>query len=451
MKTMPASPSSSHATLQLLLIFAPGHLRALSTPAWPDGTPAPKCGPKVSRPITPTKTAAFEAALARGHKVPSVLLARTFDAGNIGAAARGMLNFGLWDLRLIDPTGDPQSDEAVLRASGAAPLLKRARVESTLPEAADDLQLVLATTARPRESRIPVYGPREAIRLASEAIDRGERVGLLFGSEKNGLSNDELACAHAIVTLPTNPGFSSLNLAQAVLLVCYEWASAAAEPLAEADGGDGDGSSSANVAAEAAAAADDDASEAAGVATRTQLDVARDAWAAEEGATAGASARAPVGMLESLFGFWDESLWRAGFFGGGRGVSSAYGAEEGTAQERSRAAAAMGKLRRLLLRAQPSVGEASLLRGALTAMMSPKAGSALAQEREAEAAAAAGGGGAAEEEEEWDEELAAEIAALEEAEERERRAKDMAAREDLARMVKEELAREAAAESGKED
>ena len=120
-----------------------------------------------------------------------------------------MLNFGLWDLRLVDPDCDCQSDEAILRASGAAPLLNRAAVHANMRDAAADLQLVLATTARPRESRIPVYGPREAVALAAEAISRGERVGLLFGSEKNGLNNEELESAHGIVTIPTFPGFSS--------------------------------------------------------------------------------------------------------------------------------------------------------------------------------------------------------------------------------------------------
>ena len=129
-------------------------------------------------------------------------VSRTHDVLYRLCPQRGMLNFGLWDLRLVDPVADPHGDEAILRASGAAPLLRRAPVHGSMREAASDLHLVLATTARPRESRIPVYGPREAVGMACEAIGRGEKVGLLFGSEKNGLSNDELACAHAIVTIP---------------------------------------------------------------------------------------------------------------------------------------------------------------------------------------------------------------------------------------------------------
>jgi tRNA C32,U32 (ribose-2'-O)-methylase TrmJ len=197
------------------------------------------------------------------------------------------------------------------------------------------------------QSRIPVHSPREAVTLASEAISRGERVGLLFGSEKNGLSNEELACAHGIVTIPTFPGFSSLNLAQAVLLMCYEWASIVGTEDAE-------GSPS------------------------TQLNIAKGAWEAEINAADGSRARAPLKQLDSLFDWWEQSLWQCGFFGGGRAENSAYGAEAGAAQESTRAAAAMAKLRRVLMRAEPSVGEAALLRGALQTMLVPKAGSDIA-------------------------------------------------------------------------
>ena len=419
------------------LFFVAGSL-ALSAPQqWPEGTPAPKCGPKVSRPITPTKTAAFENALARKHTVPSVLLARTFDAGNVGSVARGMLNFGLWDLRLVDPTADPQCDEAILRASGAAPLLRRASCHESMAEAAEDLQLVLATTARPRESRIPVYGPREAVTLARAAIARGERVGLLFGSEKNGLSNEELTSAHAIVTLPTFPGFSSLNLAQAVLLLCYEWAS----------GGDDD---------DDVVQVEETADEAPAT-KRTQLDVAKAAWEAEVESADGSSARAPLKQLDSLFDWWEEVLWRCGFFGGGRAVNSKYGAEAGGEQEQLRAASAMAKIRRLLMRAQPSVGEAALLRGALQTMAVPKEGSELARARggaRGEAAAAVADverGADDEDEDEEDLALAAEIAELDRVEEEERRKQEMAMREELAQMVLADLAEEAGNSAPSED
>jgi tRNA/rRNA methyltransferase len=308
--------------------------RSVATPSPSFDGPAPKCGPKVSRPITPTKSAAYAAAKERGFSVPSVLLCRPFDDGNVGAAARAMLNFGLWDLRLAQPDADPRSDEALLRASGARPILERAPVHQSLGEAVEDLQLVLATTARTRERSIPVYSPRDAMLLAAKAVGRGERVGFLFGSEKNGLSNEELEHATAIVTIPTNPGFSSLNLAQAVLLVCYEWVCASAG----ANDSDRDGAS---------AAAPE-----------------------EQPSTAPSSLeqRAPLGQLDSLFGAWEESLWSSGFFGGDRGVKSEYGEHSGHKQEQARAASAMARLRRLVLRGEPSRAEASLLRGALESM-----------------------------------------------------------------------------------
>lgn len=164
----------------------------------------------------PTKTAAVEAALATKSTQPVILLARPFAPGNIGAVARAMLNFGMSDLRLVAPLTQPWlTDEAQARACGAAPLLDEAQTFTDMPAATDDLQLVLATTARPRDANVPVLTPRAAAELAAEAIASGQRVGLLFGSEKNGLLNEELLCANRLVTVPTNPQFSSLNLAQA--------------------------------------------------------------------------------------------------------------------------------------------------------------------------------------------------------------------------------------------
>ena len=318
--------------------------------------PTAKCGPKVSRPITAAKAAAFDEAASRGFLLPCVLLARPFDAGNVGSVARGMLNFGLWNLRLVEPIADEKSDEAILRASGAAPILKRAEIFGSMADATADLQLVLATTARPRESRIPVHSPREAVSIAAAAIARGERVGLLFGSEKNGLSNDELTYAHGIVTIPTFPGFSSLNLAQAVLLICYEWSTREGGVANDANADD---------AAAAQAYAMQQPTQ-----SSTQLDVARAAAQAADAEQSNLAA--PLKQIDSLFEWWEATLWRVGFFGAGRGVHSAYGESEGLQQEKSRAAAAMAKLRRAIMRAQPSVSEAALLRGALQTMAKPK-------------------------------------------------------------------------------
>jgi tRNA/rRNA methyltransferase len=250
-----------------------------------------------------------------------------------------MLNFGLTQLRVVDPIADLASDEAINRAAGAAPVLRNAATFPTIPEAAADLSLVLATTARSRDCLLPVYSPREAVGLAADAIARGERVGFLFGSEKNGLSSAELQAAHAIVTIPTAAGFSSLNLAQAVLLLGYEWA-----------------------AAEARASP--------GEAGRT---AAEDASMAGEESGDDAAAGAPLAMLDSLFSWWERTLWDVGFFGGNRGVRSLAGPIKGVEQERRRSAAAMEKLRGLLMRARPTRGEATLLRGALQTMRTPKA------------------------------------------------------------------------------
>ena len=294
-----------------------------------------KCGPKVSRPITATKTAAYEVAAAKGWSEPCVLLQRPFDGGNIGSTARAMLNFGLSKLRVVDPADDVQGEQAVLRATGAAPVLRHAETFESLPEATADLQLVLATTARPRDCLVPVYEPRAAAALAAETIARGERVGFLFGSEKNGLTNEELLCAHALVTIPTNPGFSSLNLGQAVLLMCYEWAN---RPAGEAGG---------PPSLAAAAEGEDSGSD--------------------------ADAAAPLGMVQSLFSWWEGVLWDVGFFGAGRGVHSAAGPTEGGKQEELRATATMDKIRRMVLRARPSRAEVSLLRGSLQTIRTPKA------------------------------------------------------------------------------
>lgn len=125
-----------------------------------------------------------------------------------------MLNFGLCELRLAMPECEWTSDAAVLRASGAAPLLQTATSYSDVAAATQDMSLVLATTARSRDANFPVYTPRAAVALAAKAVSRGDRVCFMFGSEKNGLSNDELRVAHALVSIPTDPNFSSLNLAQ---------------------------------------------------------------------------------------------------------------------------------------------------------------------------------------------------------------------------------------------
>jgi tRNA/rRNA methyltransferase len=154
---------------------------------------------------------------------PQFILVEPQLADNLGAAARAMANFGLADLRLVNPRPDWRSDRARAAASGADGILDRAHVYASFPEAIADLGAVYATTARPRGVAKDVIGPRAAVAAArTVALARG-KVGFAFGRERIGLTNDEVALCTAILTLPVDPEFPSLNLAHAVLVVAYEW------------------------------------------------------------------------------------------------------------------------------------------------------------------------------------------------------------------------------------
>jgi tRNA/rRNA methyltransferase len=165
---------------------------------------------------------------AREPSAPVVVLVRPQLGENVGAAARAMLNFGLTELRLVQPQCGWPNAKAVQAASGATAVLNRLQVCDRVEDAARDLQRLYATTARARELPKPVVTAAQAARETRAAIARGERVGILFGPERTGLSNDDLIYADAIVSVPVNPDFFSLNLAQAVLLVTYEWWQSAA-------------------------------------------------------------------------------------------------------------------------------------------------------------------------------------------------------------------------------
>ncbi len=164
---------------------------------------------------------------------PVVVLVRPQLGENIGAAARAMLNFGLTEMRLVAPRDGWPSERARATASRADLVLDRATVHDTTVEAIGDLELVLATTARERDMSKPVLRPREAAARLREAQAAGRRAGILFGGERAGLDNDDVARAAAIIEVATNPAFSSLNLAQAVLLIGHEWFQADAEAPAE--------------------------------------------------------------------------------------------------------------------------------------------------------------------------------------------------------------------------
>ncbi|MFZ5720900.1 MAG: RNA methyltransferase [Pseudomonadota bacterium] len=154
---------------------------------------------------------------------PVIILNAPQLAENIGAVARVMANFGLSELRLVNPRDGWPQERAWALASGAEWPLNGARVFDTVAEAIADLQLVFATTARPRELTLPVLTPRTAAAELAEACARGGRTGLLFGGERAGLETSDIALCQAVVTIPIDPRFRSLNLAQAVAINAYEW------------------------------------------------------------------------------------------------------------------------------------------------------------------------------------------------------------------------------------
>ncbi|MCE5972842.1 RNA methyltransferase [Sinirhodobacter sp. WL0062] len=157
-------------------------------------------------------------------ETPVFILVRPQMGENIGAAARAMLNFGLTRMRLVAPRDGWPNPKAVAMASGAAgEVLEYAGIFPSVPDAISDCDFVFATTARGRELTKPIYTPETAMEEARKRIAAGQKVGVLFGPERTGLENDDVSRANAIITVPVNPAFPSLNLAQAVLLTGYEF------------------------------------------------------------------------------------------------------------------------------------------------------------------------------------------------------------------------------------
>src|SRR6195256_5423236 len=154
---------------------------------------------------------------------PIVVLVEPQLGQNIGTVARAMANFGLARLRLVRPRDGWPNTHARRSAAGADGVLDAARLFDTLEAAVADCHFVLATTARAHDQAKPVLAPDEAAREMAPRLSGGESVAVLFGRERWGLENDEVALADRIVTLPVNPAFASLNLAQAVLIIAYEW------------------------------------------------------------------------------------------------------------------------------------------------------------------------------------------------------------------------------------
>ena len=154
---------------------------------------------------------------------PAIVLVEPQLGENIGMVARAMANFGLRELRLVNPRDGWPSEKARAAASRADHVIEAVRVFPDLSSAIADLNFVFATTARQRDGFKPVRGPVEAGRALKAREAGGQRTGILFGRERFGLSNEEVGAADEIVTFPVDPGFASLNIAQAVLLMAYEW------------------------------------------------------------------------------------------------------------------------------------------------------------------------------------------------------------------------------------
>lgn len=162
-------------------------------------------------------------AFAQAGETPAVILMEPQLADNIGMVARAMANFGLDELRLVAPRDGWPNEKARIAASGANYVIDDGQAFPSLPAAVGDLNWVVATTARQRDLRKPVLTPLEAVAEMRSRIARGERCGILFGRERNGLETDEVAGCDALVMIPVNSRFASLNLAQSVLILAYEW------------------------------------------------------------------------------------------------------------------------------------------------------------------------------------------------------------------------------------
>src|SRR5262245_13845119 len=154
---------------------------------------------------------------------PAVILVNPQLGENIGTAARAMANFGLHELHIVEPRDGWPNERALKAASGADQIIESAVIHASLHEALKRFQRVYATTARPRGMVKEVITPEQAGTEMRARIGRGEQLALLFGRERWGLNNDEVSLADVIITAPVNPAFASLNIAQAVLLVGYEW------------------------------------------------------------------------------------------------------------------------------------------------------------------------------------------------------------------------------------
>lgn len=166
---------------------------------------------------------------------PAVILVRPQMGENIGSAARAMMNCGLYDLRLVAPRDGWPNPAALPMSAGGASIIENVTVFDTVAEAAHDLTFLAALSARRRDMPIRYSDPRQ---VAEDIVRRGNKCGLMFGPEASGLDNEDVVRADLLVTAELNPDYPSLNLAQAVLLMAWEWRSAALIAATNADGAD---------------------------------------------------------------------------------------------------------------------------------------------------------------------------------------------------------------------
>jgi tRNA/rRNA methyltransferase len=175
---------------------------------------------------------------------PVIILVRPQLVENIGTAARAMMNCELNELRIVNPRDpwplqSPQKERMASASAGADALLESAKIYAALPQALEGLHTIYATSARTRDMTKEVSNPRAAMDEIRARMARGEKIGLLFGPERTGLTNEDLTLVEKCIAIPANPEFSSLNLAQAVMVLAYEWYAGDRNDLAEVIYGNG--------------------------------------------------------------------------------------------------------------------------------------------------------------------------------------------------------------------
>lgn len=164
---------------------------------------------------------------------PAIILVNPQMGENIGAVARAMMNFGLRDLRIVAPRDGWPNPAADAMAAHGLPIIESAKLYATTHDAVADLHYIYASTARDRRIHKPQLSPREASQEGVSRARDGQRIGILYGPERSGLENEDIALAHAILTIPTDEKYSSLNIAQSAVVIAYEWWVAGLETVAK--------------------------------------------------------------------------------------------------------------------------------------------------------------------------------------------------------------------------